>query len=88
MRNCLLVLPLVACAGVAQSADAIFGGPAPVLPPELAEGHDFWHGFYLGALAGYHTEKIGIIAGQGDGGLGGVYLGYNLRLGHSVVAGI
>lgn len=87
-RNCLLALPLVAGAGVAQAADAVIGAPAPAPTAHMAGTHDFWNGFYIGGLVGYHTEKIGSDAGQGDGALGGVYLGYNLRLGQNVVVGV
>ncbi len=86
LRTALLALPLAAGAGMVHAADAVVGAPAPTA--HMAGTHDFWNGFYVGALVGYHTEEIGSNAGQGDGALGGVYLGYNLRLGQNVVVGV
>ncbi|MCP4318348.1 MAG: porin family protein [Hyphomicrobiales bacterium] len=87
LRNSLLALPLIACAGVSQAADAVLE-PAPAPAPVLAEPPGFWHGFYVGALVGYHHETVDTIPGNGSGVSVGGYVGGNYRFNNDIVVGV
>ena len=88
LRNSLLALPLIACAGAVNAADAIIEpAPAPVAPV-VADPPGFWHGFYVGALLGYHHETVDTVAGNGSGASLGGYVGGNYRFNNNIVVGV
>ena len=83
----LLALPLFAGASIAQAADVIVEAP-PAPAPIVAEPPGFWHGFYIGALVGYHWENVDGIPGNGNGASVGGYIGGNYRFNNNLVIGV
>ncbi|MEM9105684.1 MAG: outer membrane beta-barrel protein [Pseudomonadota bacterium] len=87
LHSTLLVLPLIAAAGMVHAADAVIE-PAPVAPAPVDPPPGFWNGFYIGGLVGYHDESVDETPGSGDGATVGVYVGYNYRLKNDIVLGV
>lgn len=88
----ILSVGLVAlAAGAASAADIMQNTYTP--PPEVSYESALafsWAGFYAGGIVGYGWGQAKTDNGDFDAGgfLGGLFAGYNMLLGDSVVAGI